>query len=98
MSEHGRRIGREIGEVGWQAFMHEVEAAIGTGKTPRTGLAATAHPDNRASISILRHVLGDAVPGVELSYGADQPRNLFFRPYKPINTEAKSNQCELKMK
>lgn len=94
MSEHGRRIGREIGEVGWQAFMHEVAAAIDSGETPRTGLIATAHPNNGASVSILRHVLGDAVPDVVLNYGPDQPRYLFFRPYKPINPEIKSNQCE----
>lgn len=97
MSEHGRKIGREIGEVGWQAFMHEFEAAISSGETPRTGLVATAHPNNGASVSILRHVLGEAVPDVVLNYGPDQPRNLFFRPYQPINPETQSSQCEFKL-
>ena len=92
MSEHGKKIGREIGEVSWQAFVHEFEAAIRSGETPRTALAATAHPENRASVSILTHVLGDAVPDVVLSYGIDQPRNLFFRPYTPLDAEAQANQ------
>jgi RimJ/RimL family protein N-acetyltransferase len=96
-SEHGKKIGREIGEVGWQAFVHEFEAASHSGETPRTALAATAHPENRASVSILTHVLGDAVPDIVLNYGADQPRNLFFRPYTPLSAEAQSNQNESKL-
>lgn len=88
MTEHGRKIGREIGEVGWQAFMHEVQAAINAGKTPPTGLIATAHPDNGASVAILNHVLGDAVPNLGISYAPDQPRSVFFRSYEPITPEA----------
>jgi RimJ/RimL family protein N-acetyltransferase len=86
LSEHGKKIGKEMGEVGWQAFVHEVEAAIHAGDTPPTGLAATAHPDNTPSVSILKHVLGDAVPGVALNYGVGQPRHFFFRPYTPGGT------------
>lgn len=97
MSEHGRKIGREIGEVGWQTFVHEIGAAIEAGDVPHRGLLATAHPNNGASVSILRHVLGDAVPDVLLNYGPDQPRNLFFRPYKPVNSEAESVQNKLKL-
>ncbi len=95
MSEHGKKIGREIGEVGWQAFVHEFEAAIHSVETPRTALAATAHPDNRASVSILTHVLGDAVPDGALSYGISQPRHLFFRKCTPLNDEDQSNQHKL---
>jgi len=92
MSEHGKKIGREIGEVGWQAFVHEVETAIHTENTPRTALAATAHPDNHASMSILTHVLGKVVPGITLSYGVTQPRNLFYRPYTPFLSASPHNQ------
>ena len=96
-SEHGKKKGREIAEVGWQAFVHEFEAAIHSGGTPRTALAATAHPDNRASVSILTHVLGDAVPDIVLNYGAEQPRILFFRPYTSLSAEPRSNQNEFKL-
>lgn len=89
-STHGKKIGRELGEIGWQAFVHEMTMAIQSGERLPTGLAATAHPQNHASVSILTHVLGDAVPGIEISYGPNQPRALFFRPYDPQLTQ---NQC-----
>ena len=91
-SEHGKKMGREIGEVGWQAFVHEFEAAIHSGEKPRTKLAATAHPDNGASVSILTHVLGDADPRVVRDYGPYQPRSFFSRAYTPtpISGEAQS--------
>lgn len=81
-SEHGKGLGYEIGEVGWQAFVHEVNAAIASGQIPFTALAATAHPGNHASIKILNHVLGDADLTVKMNYGVDQPRLFFKRKYE----------------
>lgn len=96
-SQHGKKIGKEIGEIAWQAFVHEVKAAIDAGEAPPAGLIATAHPDNHASVSILKHILGDAVPGVLLHYAPNQPRNLFFRRYEPTEGEAQLEEATLSL-
>lgn len=79
-SEKGKKIGREIGEIAWQEFVHEI-ATHSVKQLPNIGLAATAHPNNLASMTILTHILGDPIPNIRLNYGLNQPRNVFFRSY-----------------
>ncbi len=81
----GKGYGTEIAIIGKKYIKHIISEASNTHEESPKEIVATVHPLNGGSKRILQKTLKNQEPDEFLKFG-DQPRLLFFKPLKPVNS------------